>query len=211
MIVAAQGAHAFEPVEAAQPEADAGRAVEAAQPEADAGRAVEAAQPEAVNRSVAVHQPVAVRLDRSGATLAADVRTAGSLWARFMGLMGRRGLAPGEGLWLPTDASIHMLFMRFPIDAVFLAPAGGGSPVPGTSGDRSAARPPDATDDAWRVVAVRERLRQWTGVVWFVRGARGCLELEAGATARVGLRAGDILRFETRPEGTGAPGASVEA
>ena len=180
-------------------------------PREKARQPIQARWPVVGGRSVAAHQPVTVRVEGSGEALATDVRTAGSLWARFRGLMGRRGLAPGEGLWLPTDASIHMLFMRFPIDAVFLAPAGGGSPVRGAGGDRSAARPPDATDDAWRVVAVRERLRQWTGVVWFVRGARGCLELEAGAAARVGLRAGDILRFETRPEGTGAPGASVEA
>ena len=133
-------------------------------------------------------QPVAARVERSGASLATDVQTARSLWARFMGLMGRRGLAPGEGLWLPTDASIHMLFMRFAIDAVFLAPTGGGGP------------------GAWRVVAVRERLRPWTGVVWFVRGARGCLELEAGAAARVGLRVGDMVRFGTGSDGS--PGSS---
>ena len=200
--MAAQGAHACEPVETAQPEADA-------------GRAVETAQPEAVHQPVAVNQPVAVRVDRTGATLATDVRTAGSLWARFMGLMGRRVLAPGEGLWLPTDASIHMLFMRFPIDAVFLAPADGEWRATGdraAGADRAVSPSPDTADGpAWRVVAVRERLRQWTGVVWFVRGARGCLEIEAGAAARVGLRAGDILRFETPSEGSGVPGASVEA
>ncbi len=131
---------------------------------------------------------VAVRIDRSGAALATDVRTARSLWARFMGLMGRSRLAPGEGLWLPSDVSIHMLFMRFPIDAVFLAPAEG------------------AGRGAWRVVAIRERLRPWTGVVWFVRGARGCLELEAGAAARVGLHAGDMVRFGTGSDGS--PGSS---
>ena len=146
-------------------------------------------QPFAATMSTAASQPVVVRVERSGAPLATDVRTARSLWARFMGLMGRRRLAPGEGLWLPTDASIHMLFMRFAIDAVFLAPTGGGGP------------------GAWRVVAVRERLRPWTGVVWFVRGARGCLELEAGAGARVGLRAGDTVRFETTSGGS--PGSGI--
>jgi uncharacterized membrane protein (UPF0127 family) len=136
---------------------------------------------------------VLVRVVRSGEALATDVRTARSLWARFMGLMGRRALAPGEGLWLPTDASIHMLFMRFPIDAVFLAPADGAGP------------------GAWRVIAIRERLRPWTGVVWFVRGARGCLELEAGAAARVGLRAGDTVRFEAAAGGSPESGAGAVA
>ena len=156
----------------------------------------------------------AVRIARTDALLASDVCTARSIWARFRGLMGRRALAPGEGLWLPTDASIHMLFMRFAIDAVFLAPAEAGSappadePAPAASS--GAARAPGARvpsrggvfrrgrpePTTWRVVAIRERLRPWLGVVWFVRGARGCLELEAGAATRAGLRVGDVVRFE---------------
>ncbi len=133
-----------------------------------------------------------VRVERTGAVLASDVRTASSIWARFRGLMGRGGLAPGEGLWFPGDASIHMLFMRFAIDAVFLAPdvegrsrsADGGAAATGGAGN------------AWRVVAIRGHLRPWIGVVWFVRGARGCLELDAGVADRAGLQVGDRLRFE---------------
>ena len=130
-------------------------------------------------------RPFAARVERTGAPLALHVRTASSLWARFRGLMGRRSLAPGEGLWFPGDSSIHMLFMRFPIDAVFLAPA---------SDPAAAAAPSPA--DRWRVVAVRPRLRPWASVVWYVRGARGCLELEAGAAQQADLRVGDTVRFE---------------
>ena len=43
-----------------------------------------------------------------------------SFGARFMGLMGRASLPDGEGLYL-ADTGIHMLFMRFPIDALFVA------------------------------------------------------------------------------------------
>ena len=55
-----------------------------------------------------------------------------------------------------------MMFMRFPIDAVFL-----GKPDPGRGG----ARP---------VVSVHPGLRAWTGLVPLVRGARGVLELPVG-------------------------------
>ena len=34
--------------------------------------------------------------------------------------MGRPALDPGAGLWLTGTNGIHMMFMRFPIDAVFL-------------------------------------------------------------------------------------------
>jgi len=85
-------------------------------------------------------------LDRT-TVLAARLETAGSLWAKFMGLMGRPSLAAEDGLWLPASNGIHMMFMRFPIDAVFLGrseESGGGL------------RP---------VLSVHERLRAWTGVV----------------------------------------------
>ena len=35
------------------------------------------------------------------------------------GLLGRSGLDPGEGMLFRPAGSIHMLFMRFPIDAIF--------------------------------------------------------------------------------------------
>ncbi|HVE13570.1 MAG TPA: DUF192 domain-containing protein [Elusimicrobiota bacterium] len=39
---------------------------------------------------------------------------------RAVGLLSRSSLEPGEGLWIVPCASIHTLFMRFAIDAVFL-------------------------------------------------------------------------------------------
>ena len=130
-----------------------------------------------------------VRIDRSGELLASHVGTASSLWARFLGLMGRAALEPGEGLWFPGDTSIHMLFMRVPIDAVFLAPARHAS-------RRAAGQTGAVATDRWIVVSIRADLRPWTGIVWYVRGARGCLELESGAASRAGLQTGDTVRFE---------------
>ena len=65
--------------------------------------------------------------------------------ARMRGLLGRSGLPAGEGLLLRPAASIHMAFMRFPIDAVFL----------------------DSTD---RVVKVVAELKPWG---WQAAGAPG--------------------------------------
>ncbi len=86
------------------------------------------------------------------------------------GLLGRDGLPQGEGLLLadPTG-TIHMLFMRFAIDAVFL------------------------TADL-RVVRVADHLRPWRFAR--ARGAKRILELGAGEADRLGIRTGDRLVLE---------------
>ena len=60
-----------------------------------------------------------------GTQLAERLENGSSFWAKFMGLMGRAALPDGDGLWLPGENGIHMLFMRFPIDVVFVAPTFG--------------------------------------------------------------------------------------
>src|SRR6266545_164031 len=116
--------------------------------------------------------PPAWNLTR-GARLADWLEVAAGLWGKFRGLMGRATLAPGHGLWLPDSNGIHMMFMRFPIDAVFVG-------RPGPDGSRT-------------VVAVRRALRPWTGVVWYVRGAHGVVELPVGAIDSSGTQVGDLV------------------
>lgn len=111
-----------------------------------------------------------------GTVLADRVEVASSLWARFMGLMGRRHLPPGDGLWLPASNGIHMFFMRIPIDAVFLGRAG--------------------HDGTRRVVSVHRGLRPWTGMVPLVRGADGCLELPVGTVGTSLTAVGDAVRID---------------
>lgn len=48
------------------------------------------------------------------------VRKADSFWLRLRGLMFRRPLAEGEGLWIEPCNAVHTHFMRFPIDVIFL-------------------------------------------------------------------------------------------
>ena len=119
--------------------------------------------------------PLVVRDAASGRVIAQGVVSGTSFWQRFMGLMGRDALAPHEGLYLPTS-SIHMLFMRFSIDALFLArPDGRG---------------------ARTVVGLRHRLAPWRDIVLPVRGAAGVVELPAGTLQRSGLQLGDAVVFD---------------
>ncbi len=83
--------------------------------------------------------------------------------ARMRGLLGRRGLESGEGLLLRPAPSIHTLFMRFPIDVVFL----------GREGD---------------VLKVVHRLKPWRTAA--ARGAKAVLELGAGEADHRGIHAG---------------------
>jgi uncharacterized membrane protein (UPF0127 family) len=90
---------------------------------------------------------------------------------RMRGLIGRRGLPAGEGLLLRPAPSIHTAFMRFEIDALFL-------------------------DRELRVLQVVECLRPWR--MASKRGARAVLELAAGESARLDVRAGDRLELRDR-------------
>ena len=111
-----------------------------------------------------------------GTVLARDVEAADGLWAKFLGLMGRNDLPAGAGLWLPDSNGIHMMFMRFPIDAVFVGRA--------------------APDGARKVVAVRSNLPIWRGLVPLVRGAHGVLELPVGTILATSTLIGDDISLE---------------
>jgi uncharacterized protein len=111
-----------------------------------------------------------------GTLLASDVEAADGFWGKFMGLMGRPSLAAGAALWLPGGNGIHMMFMRFPIDALFLG-------KPGLDG----ARP---------VVAASENLPAWRGLVPLVRSAHGVLELPAGTIVASNTVVGDEISLQ---------------
>src|SRR5207248_2382577 len=57
--------------------------------------------------------------NQNGAVVCARCALAVRPLARMKGLLGRDALEPGEGILLRPAGSIHMLFMRFPIDAIF--------------------------------------------------------------------------------------------
>ena len=105
--------------------------------------------------------------DRGGALLVRCGSAADTFGGRLKGLLGRRELPAGGGLLLEPCNSIHMFFMRFPIDAVYL----------------------DADDRVLRVVG---DLRPWR-VGPTLRRARKVLEVPAGAAGACGLQTGDHL------------------
>jgi uncharacterized membrane protein (UPF0127 family) len=98
-----------------------------------------------------------------GSVLCARCEVAATVFSRMRGLLGRASLDPDEGIFLKPAGSIHMLFMRFAIDAVFL-------------------------DRELRVLAVRT-VRPWRFAAR--RGSKAVLELAEGAAQ--GLREGEQL------------------
>ena len=103
-----------------------------------------------------------------GAVIAEPLEEARSFFARGLGLMGRASLPQGRGLLIHGCNGIHMMFMRFAIDAVFV-------------------------DKRGRVLKVYESLRPWFSMVPYVHRADKVAELPAGTVARLGIRPGDQL------------------
>ena len=97
-------------------------------------------------------------------------RVATTPWTRLVGLLGRTGLEPGEGLLLRGEQAIHTIGMRFPIDVVYL--------------DRHA-----------RVLRAIDSLGPLRFGP-FLRKSRDVLELPAGTLVATGTREGDELVFE---------------
>ena len=110
-----------------------------------------------------------------GTVLCARLENAGGLAGQGRGLLGRDGLEPGTGMLFENGRFtpfmwMHMFFMRFAIDIVFL---GRGNTV----------------------IRINRRLKPWrmSSVVF---GARTALELNAGASDDSSTQVGDQILFE---------------
>ena len=111
---------------------------------------------------------VAVRDTATGRELATNAAMATNPWTRFRGLMLRGALPPGGGLVIRPCGSIHMMFMRFSIDAVFF-------------------------DREHRVTKVAGGVRPWVGFALGGKEAWGVVELPRGAAE--GTEPGHVLEF----------------
>jgi uncharacterized protein len=110
---------------------------------------------------------------RTGRVLAESLQVPRTFVGRGVGLMLRRELPPGAGMWITPCNGIHMFLMRFAIDAVFL-------------------------DRRLRVVRVCAGLRPWR-VVPLVLRAHSVLELPAGTVADLALQRGEPLEMIPAP------------
>lgn len=114
-----------------------------------------------------------VNNETRGRLLADRAERATSFRDRFVGLMGRRALALGEGMLLSPCNSIHTFFMRIPIDVAFL-------------------------DSEGRIVKQFVALPPWRATSVYFQ-AKSVLELPAGTLDASGTQEGDRLVFEPVP------------
>ena len=101
----------------------------------------------------------------NGSTL--EVEIADSFFKRLRGLMFRRRLEEGRGLLLAPCDGVHMFFMRFSIDVIYL-------------------------DKDFCIKKIVRDLMPWLGVS-FCFGAWGALELPSGEAERLKLVVGQKI------------------
>ena len=109
--------------------------------------------------------------ERTGRVLAESLEMPRTMFGRGLGLMFRRELPAGRGMWINPCNGIHMMFMRFPIDAVFL-------------------------DSSEKVKKVYRRLPAWWGIVPLEWGAHSVLELPPDSTRGIDLQRGDQILIQ---------------
>jgi hypothetical protein len=129
--------------------------------------------PEPRSDSVSAGRSTTTVVNRTrGTVVATRAGEARDFWTRLVGLMGRRTLPAGEGLFFPRTTCVHTCFMRFPIDLIFYGPDG-------------------------VVLYVSHALAPWR-VSHYCRGARGVIELPAGTARATETGPGDVLDFVER-------------
>ncbi len=99
-----------------------------------------------------------------------DCKIADTFSKRFKGLMGKKTLEEGKGLYITKCNSIHMFFMKFPIDVIFL-------------------------DKNKTIVHLLQNFKPWK-IQFPIKRAADTLELPAGTIKKYNINLGDILSLE---------------
>ncbi|MGA9670668.1 MAG: DUF192 domain-containing protein [Terracidiphilus sp.] len=106
--------------------------------------------------------------------LATSMELADSGAKRNRGLLGRKGLSPGGGLWIVPCESVHTFWMQFPIDLVYL-------------------------DRKKQIKKLKSDVRPWR--LSACLSAHSILELPSGTIRNTQTEVGDTLEFSTTPPG----------
>ena len=102
-------------------------------------------------------------------TLATSVQVADTSLKRMQGLLGRTSLSAGEALIIAPCRSIHMLFMKFAIDVIFI-------------------------DDKNKVAGLIRRIKPFAFSPIFWKSACA-IELPAGTIERTKTQIGDSIQI----------------
>lgn len=114
-------------------------------------------------------EQITIRNQTRSTSLGAQISVADTFLTRLVGLLGRRGLAPGTGLLIQPSSGVHTFGMRFPIDVI-------------------------ALDRKNRVHALWPNLRPWrlSGVSWRIASI---VELPAGTIQHCAVQRGDQMEI----------------
>ena len=96
-----------------------------------------------------------------------EVKIADSFFTRLAGLMFQKKMPQGTGLLLAPCNSVHMCFMRFAIDVIYI-------------------------DKEYKIIKVVKYLKPWVGLSMCSK-AWATLEVSAGESERCGLEVGEKL------------------
>jgi len=105
----------------------------------------------------------------TGEVLLEHLHVAGNFWQRFRGLQFAPPLEPECGLLLRNCRSVHTMWMRFPIDVVFLS-------------------------DSLEIREVRNRVNPWNLVIPRTKDAAHVIEMQAGNDHRLQVGARTVFR-----------------
>ena len=96
-----------------------------------------------------------------------QVEIADNFIKRFMGLMGRNKIGKAQGLFLTSCNSVHMCFMKFSIDVIYV-------------------------DKNFKIKKIVYGLKPWTGIsiCW---GAFGAIEVTAGDAKKFNFNVGQTF------------------
>lgn len=106
-------------------------------------------------------------IEETGKLIASNVSLADTYFKRLKGLMFKKTLEYNEGLIIAPCNSIHMFFMNFPLDVLFV-------------------------DKENRVVGISEKIKPWRISKVFFK-AHYVIELPSGTVERLNISKSDIL------------------